>query len=108
MAEEVKTVNLTSDHENPLIVITRYWHGHVTVRTGAPLTPMTVREPREVFIPTFEPLGSLSREKEVANLRKAFGAAADVYVVACETAGGTCKQGMFAVPKASKLLIEVR
>jgi hypothetical protein len=108
MSEGIKAVSLTSEHENPQIVVTRYWSGHIVVRTAAPVTPMEIREPREVTIPLFESLGPLSREREAGNLRKAFGSAADVYVVACRTAGGSRKQGMFAIPKASELLIEVR
>jgi hypothetical protein len=108
MADGIKVLSLTSEHENPLIVVTRYWSGHIVVRTEATVTPMEVHEPREVTIPMFDALGPLSREREAANLRKVFGSAADVYVVACRTAGGTQKQGMFAIPKANKLLIEVR
>lgn len=108
MAEGIKTVPLTPDHENPLIVVTRYWAGHIVVRTEAPMTVMAVREPREVTIPLFDQLGSQTQEREAVNLRNAFGSAADVYVIGCQTPSGVRKHGMFAIPKANELLIEVR
>lgn len=102
-----KTVRLEADRENPRVLLHKNWPGYVVVSTEARLSPMRITIPSMVTVPLCKPMGPVSRAQEIAGLRAAFKAPADIYIVCCTTPSGRQYHGYVAVPKAIVPVIDL-
>jgi len=106
VADVVKTIRLSALRENPRVLLHKNWVGHVVMCTESPRTPMTVSAATIVTVPMVDSMGPVSAGFEVDSLRAAYHGPMDIYVIHCTTPAGVSTQGMIAVPKALKPVVE--
>lgn len=107
MAPQLKTLRLTSDHENPQVILHRNWFGHAVVATESRGLPMKVETPDVVTIPMFETMGPVTQAREVEALRRVYEKPSDIYIVHCTTPAGAQTRGLIAVPRAVVPIVEI-